>query len=486
MTAQVCTALALAALALAALALAAGCKLGPDYERPAPLAAAADLPPSFAETGTGELWKPAAPQDALQKGPWWQLFGDPELDRLEAEVLAANQELAAALHAFERARAFVDVARGGLFPQLDTAASARRQHDSANLPAGGKPDQTYTNLRLSFDLGYEIDLWGRVRRTTEAATATAAAAAADLANVQLALQAEAAADHFALGTLDAEIALLEAGLATYRRALELVQQRRKGGLVGDLDVATAETVLRSAEVELTAAQRQRAQVAHALATLTGRPASAALAPRPGLPEPIAVPPGLPAELLERRPDVAAAERRMAAANAAIGIATAAFYPAIRLGAAAGLHSGQLADLFDTPSQFWALGPGVTLPLFAGGRLQAELRAAGAGYDAAVARYRQTVLVAFEEVENHLAAQRLLALEQQQAAAALAAARRQLEIADHRYRAGLVGYLEVATAQQQALQRERAVVRLRGQRLVTAVALIKALGGGWGSAPDHRD
>jgi multidrug efflux system outer membrane protein len=461
-------------------AMLAGCVVGPNYRRPE----ATTIPAAYA--GASGEWKLAAPSDHLPKGNWWEMFGDPELNRLEADVLSANQELRAAAFRFEQARAVVDVARSGLYLRLGISATATAQHDSANVPVGGKPGQTYANYRVPFDVGYELDLWGKVRRRVEAARAQAEAAAADVEFVKLALQAEVAADYFTLHALDAEVALLRSSVEVYRKSLELTRSRRAGGIVSDLDVAQAETVLSTAEAQLDDTVLQRARFEHALATLTGRPASSfTVTERPLEPEPVVVPPGLPSELLERRPDIAAAERRMAAANAGIGVAKAAFFPTIRLGGAAGLQSGDLGTLFRIPSLLWAVGPSVTLPLFQGGELRASLRGATSSYEEAVARYRQAVLVAFQDVENNLSAQRLLALELEHATAALEAARKQLEIANNRYRAGLVIYLQVATAQNLALERERALVRLRGQRFVTAVALVKSLGGGWQGLEGER-
>ena len=350
---------------------------------------------------------------------------------------------------------------------------------------GGKPGKTYDTFILPFDLSYEFDLWGRVRRTVESATAQVQAVADDVESVRLAIQAEVAADYFTIRALDADKALLLSSIEIYRKSLVLVRNRRAGGMVSDLDVAQAETVLKTAEAQLPDNALQRARFEHALAVLTGKNASLFhLAERALNPEPPLVPSGLPSELLERRPDVAAAERRMAAANATIGVATAAFFPTIKFGGQAGFWSGDLnanrdmSTLLSWPSLFWAVGPSLTLPLFQGGQLSANLRQAKAAYEETVARYRQTVLTAFADVENNLAAEHLLARQYEEVLAALKAARRQLEVANNRYDAGLVTYLEVATAQNTTLGIERSAMRLRGQQLATAVALIKSLGGGW--------
>ena len=456
-----------------------GCTVGPNYQRPE----ATTIPAAY--TGVSDEWKVAVPQAHLPKGNWWEIFGDPELNRLETETAEANQDLMAAYARFNQARAVADVVRSGLFPRLGASFQAVEQRDSENRPVGGKPGKTYDVFTVPFDLSYEFDLWGRVRRSVESATAQVESVADDMESVKLAIQAEVAADYFTICTLDADKALLLSSIEVYRRSLALVRNRRAGGMVSDLDVAQAETVLRNAEAQLPDNALQRAKFEHALAVLTGKNASLfRLAERPLELEPLVFPTGLPSELLERRPDIAAAERRMAAANANIGAATAAFFPTIKLGATAGFWSGDLnanrdmSTLFEWPSRFWAVGPSLTLPLFEGGRLSANLRHAKAAYGEMVARYRQTVLTAFADVENNLAAEYLLGRQYKQVLAALKAARRQLEIADNRYNAGLVTYLEVATAQNTTLGIERTGMRLRGQQLAAAVALIKSLGGGW--------
>ena len=466
--------------ALLALTLAAGCAVGPDYRRPAAVTA---MPAAYA--GASGEWKIATPRAHLPKGRWWEVFGDPALSRLEAEAAAANQEIKAVAARFVQARAAVDLARSGYFPRIGGAVAVTRQSDSANRPlgntgeaAGPEASHSYNNFTLPFDLGYELDLWGRVRRQVESARASAEASAADLEGVKLAIAAEVAADYFALRALDAEKAALDASLAVYRTSLLLTRHRRAGGLASDLDVVQAETVLQTALAQQPALTRLRLQLVHALAVLTGRPASSFdLAGHPLDRAPPAILPGLPSTLLERRPDVAAAERRMAAANAGIGVAKAAYFPAIRLTGAAGLQSVDIGSLFTWPSLFWAVGLSASVPVF-DGRLGANLRAAKASYEETVARYRQTVLRAFAEVEDSLAAQRLLAEEYELQIVAWRSARKQVELATNRYRGGLSSYLQVAVAQNAALDHERTVARLRGQRFAASVALVKALGGGW--------
>ena len=466
-------------LASLALALLAGCAVGPEYRRPA---AVATMPAAYA--GATNEWKTAAPQAHLPKGAWWEVFGDSELNRLEAEAIEANQQLQAAVARFAQARASADVARSGLFPRVGAAFAATRQRDSANRPLSNTGEAagqsfTYENFTLPFDFNYELDLWGRVRRQVESARALAQADAADLEGVRLSIAAEVAAYYYTLRALDVENTALTASIEVYRKSLELTRNRRAGGLVSDLDVAQAQTVLKIAKAQLPVITLTRAKLEHALATLTGQPASLFHVPDvPLARESPVIPAELPSALLERRPDIAAAEQRMAAANADIGVAKAVFFPTVRFNGLAGFQSIDAGTLFNWPSRLWAVGPSLSLPLFEGGRRRADLRGAQAGYEETVAHYRQTVLTAFAEVEDNLAAQHLLASQYEQELEALASARKQLEISNNRYRSGLVTYLQVAIAQSAALERERVVARLRGQRFAAAVALVKSLGGGW--------
>jgi multidrug efflux system outer membrane protein len=464
-----------------------GCTtVGPNYKRPE----ATTVPSAY--TGVSDEWKVAVPQAHLPKGKWWEIFGDPELSRLEAEAAEANQDLKAAYARFNQARAVADVVSSGLFPRLGGSFQAVEQLDSENRPVGGKPGKIYDVFTVPFDLSYEFDLWGRVRRIVESATAQVEAVADDVESVKLAIQAEVAVDYLTIRTLDADRVMLLSSIEVYRESLALVRNRRAGGMVSDLDVAQAETILKTAEAQIPDNALQRVKFEHALAVLTGKNASLfRLAERPLDREPLVVPTGLPSELLERRPDIAAAERRMAAANANIGVATAAFFPTIKLGGSAGFWSGDLnanrnmSTLFEWPSRFWAIGPSLTLPLFQGGQLSATLRQAKAAYEETVARYRQTALTAFADVENNLAAEHLLASQCERITAASKAARKQLEIANNRYDAGLVTYLQVATAQNTVLGIERSCLRLRGQQLAATVALIKSLGGGWQNTDKDR-
>lgn len=457
--------------------LLAGCAVGPDYERPAALQSQ-PLPKSFA----GD-WKTAQPAAHLPRGAWWEVFHDAELNRLERAATSDNESLAAAVARFNQARSLVDIARSDFFPQFSFAGSATRQRTSRNAPQSGQPAgeaYSYSNFTVPLEMSWEPDLWGRIRRQTEAAGARLTASADDVEAVRLAIQGAVAADYFALRTFDAELALLADTIETYRRSLELTRNRRKGGVASDLDVSEAETQLRTAEGQLPALQLQRAKLSHGLATLCGQPAMTfATPPNPAqLTPPPAIPPSLPSDLLERRPDIASAERQMAAANADIGVAKSAFFPRLVFHGLAGLQSVNAGTVFNWPSRLWAIGPTLELPIFTGGRNTAQLAAARAAYDETVASYRQTVLTAFQEIENQLAAQRFLVKQLDAENAALTAARRTQEIANNRYRAGLVTYLEVAVAQGAAFDRNRAVVRLEGERCVATVGLIKALGGGW--------
>jgi multidrug efflux system outer membrane protein len=457
------------------LFLLAGCAVGPDYKR-----AETALPEQY--SGAGAEWKVAAPADNVPKGNWWEVFGYTNLNALEEDAATNNQDLKAALAVFEEARATVAATRSGYFPQAAFAPYWTRERDSANRPVTGQPAGsaiTYNTFALPVDASYEVDLWGNVRRKVEAARAEAAADKADLEGIKLSIQAEVAMDYFSIHALDAEIALLRSSLDVFQKSLDLTRNRRAGGIATDLDVAQAETVLKTTEAQIPVTMLQRVNLQHALAVLTGRLPSSFSVPEKVQPFVLPlIPAGLPSELLERRPDVAAAERRMAEANANIGVAKSAFYPSISISGALGLESVNAGSLLNASSRLWSVGPALNLPLFEGGRLRAGLKLALAAQDEEVAHYRQTVLNAFRDVEDNLAAEQLLLSEHEAQDVALEAARKTLDIANNRYRAGLVTYLEVATAQNAELDLERTLVRLRGQQLVTAVGLIKSLGGGW--------
>jgi multidrug efflux system outer membrane protein len=465
-------------LSVAALALLGGCAVGPDYERPE----ATPIPSAYAGASGG--WKVAQPQAQLPKGNWWEAFGDPQLNALEAEACASNQQLKAAVQQFAEARATVDLARGDFYPAVALSGQYTRQRTSPNAPLSTTglalgQSSTYNNFAVPLDVSYEFDLWGRVRRSVESAQAQAQASADDLETVGLTVQAELASDYFTLQSLDSEEAVLRSSVEVFSKSYGLTVDRRAGGVATDLEVAQAETVLKSTQAQLPEVALARAQYEHALALLTGRTASQFRVPESTNPAaPPLIPAGLPSELLERRPDISAAERRMAAANANIGVAKAAFFPSFQLNGLAALDSISTGNLLSSSSGLWALGPSLTLPLFEGGRLRAGLSLATANYLELVANYRQTVLAAYSEVEDSLAAQNLLSSQYEAESEALIAARKQLELANNRYRDGLVTYLEVATAESTELNIEFGTVQTRGQQLVAAVNLVKALGGGW--------
>jgi multidrug efflux system outer membrane protein len=469
----------------------AGCAVGPDYHRADPLPNQA-TPKSFS-TGTGTnavVWKVAAPEAGQARGDWWQIFGDADLSRLELLALTNNQNLVAAVARLEQARQVVAATRAQYYPLVSAGGTPggdfNRQRTSVNEPQLGKPAgaaHTYNSFTAPIYLGWELDLWGRVRRESEAARERYTASADDLQSARLEVAAEVAADYFSLETLDDEYSLITNTIEAYRRSLELTQHRRQGGIVSDLDVAQAATQLHTAEVQLPDIRLRRVQTEHALAILCGKSPTdfsaatnqmrIAMVPQ--------VPAGMPAALLEHRPDIAAAERRMAAANADIGVAKAAFFPAIKLNGAAGFQSISASSWFDWPSRFWSVGPDIELPLFTGGLNTANLARTRAAYAETLADYRQTVLSAFGEVVDSLAAQQWLAEEGNAENEAVAAAQHALEIANNRYRAGLITYLDVATAQTTALTEERNAVQLQGARLTACVNLIKALGSGWTNA-----
>ncbi len=468
--------------------LLGGCAVGPNYQRPPALGTNA-MPAAFTgagSTNTG-IWKPAQPSAHLPRGTWWEMFGDPELNRLEAMATTNNQQLAAAYANFQQARAQVNVARSGYFPQISADPTYLRTRTSANDPPAPHASVTYNSFNVPLDASWELDLWGRVRREVEGTRARLAASADDLESSKLTIQAEVAIDYFTLRSLDDQDKVLRETVVAYRRSLELTQNRRKGGIATDLDVSQAETQLASTEAQIPAVQLQRANTLHALAVLCGQPAptfevsvteEALAAARKALDAGPGIPISVPSELLEHRPDIASSERSMAAANADVGVAHAAFYPSVTINGLAGFRSMDVSTLFNWESRAWSVGPTLSLPLFTGGRNRAQLAVARAAYDATVANYRQTVLSAFQDVEDQLAAQRLLAQQYEKESAALKSSRRTLDISMTKYKGGVITYLEVAIAQSSSLAHEQTVVQLSGQRLAAAVSLIKALGAGW--------
>jgi multidrug efflux pump len=451
--------------------------VGPDYVRPTNAAPAAYKAAEFGE------WKEGRPLDTLPKGNWWEVFNEPALNELQQRAQADSPPLRAAVARVDQARAAARVSRSEFLPNLDFDPSWRRERFSPNqVPAFGT--MTFNTFRVPLDLSYEVDLWGRVRRGFEGARADAQASVASLHHVLLTLQGDLAQNYFRLRALDAEIAAVAGTLRFRREQVDLVKNRLEGGIGTELDVVRAETELASAEAEAAALARNRAELENALGILVGtNPAGfkfAALADAQlnWNPKPPVIPAGLPADLLERRPDVAEAERQLASANARIGVAKAAFFPVLRLTGSAGYLSGEVDNLFNWDSRIWSIGPSLSLPIFATARNHAKLRNTQAAFEESVANYRQRVLVAFGDVENSLAAIRFLAQQAEAQDRALASARRATDLADQRYRAGIVSYLEVVDANRIAFQIERATAQLAGQRLIATVQLIKALGGGW--------
>lgn len=431
-------------------------------------------------------WHEALPLDSLPKGLWWAFFGDAELNQYEQRAMASNQTLQAAIARLSEARASARVTAAGLYPELDAGARAIRERLSGNRPVSGvviKPRPvTQNEFSIPFTLNYEVDLFGRVRHSVEAANAQLQASAADLENVRLLVSSELAADYFQLRELDSEIGVVRKAITYQQQGLNLVEHRHTGGAASGLDVAQQQVVLDSSITQLALLQQQRAQYQHALAMLQGLAPAEFVAPVRGLEtQPPALPLILPSELLQRRPDVAIAERETAAANARIGVARAALYPSISLGGSGGLDSRAIGSLLNAPSFFWSLGLSALEPVIAGGRNRAQLDFAKAGYEETVANYRETALTAFQQVEDALSGLTTLAAAYESQQRAVADAERSLQLANARYTGGLVTYLDVITAEEQALANEREEMQLLGQRMTTSVYLVKALGGGWDSA-----
>jgi NodT family efflux transporter outer membrane factor (OMF) lipoprotein len=428
-------------------------------------------------------WKTAQPSDQLAKGKWWEIFQDPQLNALEEQINISNQTLKAAQAQYQQARAIVRINRSDQFPTVSAGVTATRNHQSVNRPNGRlAPSNSYTDLQLPVDASYEADVWGRVRRAVQAARANAQASAADLESVSLSLHAELASDYFQLRSLDAEFQLLNSTVAAYEKALQLTQNRYSGGVVSQVDVAQAQTQLETTRAQATDIGVQRSQLEHAIAVLTGQAASAfSVVVTPLANVPPMVPAGLPSDLLERRPDIAGNERRMAAANAQIGVAQAAYYPTITLSAAGGFEGSSITNWFNGPSGFIAAGASALETVFDAGRRHAITDEAKAAFDQSVANYHETVLTAFEEVEDSLAALRLLEEEARTQDAAVSAAQHSLELSINRYKGGVATYLEVITAQSTALTDQRTAVEISGRRMLASVSLIRALGGGWNAA-----
>ncbi|HEX2853063.1 MAG TPA: efflux transporter outer membrane subunit [Opitutaceae bacterium] len=466
------------AISATATAIAALPGVGPDYVRPA-----ISTPANYREAATDVAWKTAEPADNAIRGEWWKLFADPVLDDLETRALAANQDLRAAAARVDQARAAAGFARSAGWPQLALNPSLSRERTSATTD-NVFPTTQSTTYRAPLIASWEIDLFGRVRRLSESARADAEASAATFESVRLSLTGEVAGNYFSYRAAERELGLVRDTVALRRRALDLISARFRSGSAAEFDVVRAETELATAEAESASLANRHAALRHALAVLVGEPASTfslAAATHPSTVNPPDVPRGLPAELLERRPDIAAAERALASANARIGVAKAAFFPAISLTGSAGFASGDVDRLFTSDSRAWSIGPSLYLPIFQGGRNRANLERSRAAYDESVALFRQQVLVAFREVQDALTATQFLAEQSAAQDRALASARRATALAQTRYDAGFVSYLEVIDAQRTSLAVERTSAQLAALRLNNSVALIKALGGGWKNA-----
>jgi NodT family efflux transporter outer membrane factor (OMF) lipoprotein len=466
-------------IALAFALLLGGCMVGPKYVKPdTPLTTSFKEPPpdSFKETKDWKLAQPGAPSLPVK---WWETFGDAQLTALELQVAAGNQDLKIAEARFRQARALIRVNRAAEFPTISTSPSVASLRDSANQPYFPLPAKPTGAFVLPFDFSYEVDLWGRVRRTVNASREEAQAVAADLATATLTIQAELAYDYFELRAADAQKQLLDDTVKAYSDALQLTRNRFEGGAAPKSDVAQAQTQLDTALAQQTDIEVQRAQYEHAIATLLGKPPAAfSLAAEPLHAAPPSIPVGLPSELLERRPDIAASERRVQEANEQIGIARAAFFPTLTLGGSAGLEGTSILNWLNWPSRFWSVGPSLAQTLFDAGRRRAGSDAAIAAYDAAVGSYRETTLTAFQQVEDNLAALRILEKEDRQQREAVTAAQESLQIFVNRYEGGVDNYLQVITAQTIALTNERNEIDIRRRRVDASVLLVKAVGGGW--------
>ncbi|HEY6455839.1 MAG TPA: efflux transporter outer membrane subunit [Steroidobacteraceae bacterium] len=478
-----------AVVQLALLAALAGCTVGPAYHRPGTQTPQAYKELTAAQFKDTDGWKVAVPQDAAIRGQWWELFGDPQLNALEEQVKSSNQTVAAAYASFMQARALVRQAQAQYWPTLTVGASATRSHQPTISAAPGAPTSTgpttpFTGneFSLPFDASWTPDLWGKVRNLVKGNIAAAQASAADLANAQLSAEAELAADYFQLRSQDQLIALTNATVKAYSESLEYNRAQFETGIGSDEAVAQAQVQLQTTQAQATNLGIARAQYEHAIAVLVGQPASTFSVPvTASAVQPPAVPLGVPSQLLERRPDVAADERLMAQANAQIGVAEAAYFPTLTLSASAGFQSASAANWLTWPARFWSVGPALSQTIFDGGLRSATVAQYRAAYDQAVATYRQTVLTAFQQVEDNLASLRILSQEIHQEDLAISFSQRYVNLATDRYKLGLDPYLDVITAQTSLFSNQQTGVTLRLQQLTASVQLIEGLGGGWDAA-----
>jgi NodT family efflux transporter outer membrane factor (OMF) lipoprotein len=456
---------------LAGLVSLTGCAVGPKYHP-----SSAPTPPAYKEMGN---WKTAQPSDQNLGGNWWEIFQDPQLNALEEQVNVSNQNLKAAVAQYQEARAALRYARADYYPTITASPSATRERYSSNSALTALHGATVNDFTIPLDLSYQVNAWGRVSRNVELYRAEAQASAADLAVVNLTVHADLAVDYFAARSLDAEEKLLRDTVGQYEQALQLNEDRYQGGVASEVDVEQARTILKTTRAQLVDVGAARAQYEHAVAVLAGKPpAEFALPPLPLTTPPPPIPVGVPSELLERRPDIAASERLVASANAQVGLAKLAYYPVLNLVASGGFDSKSITTLIQGPSTIWAVGASAAVTVFDVGRRRALNNQAMAAYDSTVASYRQTVLTAFQEVEDNLAALRILEEEAGVQAEAVQAAERSLELSNTRYDGGVTSYLEVITAQNAALSDEVTAVNILGRRMASAVLLIEALGGGW--------
>jgi NodT family efflux transporter outer membrane factor (OMF) lipoprotein len=474
---------------LSLLLILAGCAIGPNYKRPSaitPPAFKEQPPPNFKEVEAAG-WKQSQPGDAYSKGRWWELYKDAALNALEEQVSVSNQNVLQAEAQYRQAKAAVSVARAALFPVVTTApsiTSAGSGNESSATTTGNTSggSGSRTSFNLPFNVAWEPDLWGNIRRGVTASTATAQSLAANVGNARLLYQSELAQDYFGLHGLDGQAELLTRTEASYKEYVTLTQNRFSAGIASDLDVAQAESQLYEVQSQLIDLGVQRAAFEHAVAILIGKAPAELTIPVVTLnAAPPPVPPGVPSELLERRPDIASAERQVAAANEQIGIAAAAFYPNLSLTGSAGLESSTLAKWFTWPSRFWSVGPQLAETLFDAGRRRGVVVGQQAAYDVTVAAYRETVLTAMQQVEDNLAALRILELEADKVEQTIQAARRALAVSSAQYRAGTAGYLTVITSQATLLSADVTAVTLSTRRLTASVLLIEALGGGWNAS-----
>jgi len=460
-----------------AVVFLSSCTVGPDYVKPS-----AEIPVSYKEMSQ---WKKARPQDNIIKGRWWEIYKDHELNALEEQVNISNQNIAQAEAQFRVAQALVREARAGYFPTVTAGASAVRSRSKVTSGKGSSATSfpiIASDYTLPVDVSWAPDVWGRVRRTVEASRANAQASEADLEGARLSVQSSLAQDYFQLRSLDADKQLLESSVSSYRKFLELTKNQYSAGVVSRASVLQAETQLKTTEAQAIDVGVQRAQLEHAIALLVGKPASDFSIPvSPLAAVPPQIPAGIPSELLERRPDIAAAERLMAAANAQIGVAEAAFYPDITLSASGGFQSPDITRWLTWPSRFWSVGSSLSETVFEGGLLRAQSDQARAAYDASVASYRQTVLTAFQEVEDNLAALRILEHESEVQDEVVKAAQQSVTLTTNQYKAGTASAIEVIVTQTAELSNEKTAIDLMGRRMTASALLIAALGGGWNAS-----